>query len=79
MSQPNQAPAGQAPADRSTEFRAVDEGEMQSGEVLLVQAYAAIWLLLFGMLILLWKKQRGLHARLDSMDKALDRLGQKAD
>lgn len=67
-------PVGTDAADRSTGFEATTGGpEMKSGEVLLVQAYVAIWLLLFGYLALLWRRQRSLHLRLDAMDRVLDR------
>lgn len=71
------APAPQAsatPDDRSTSFRAVEGGpEMQSGAVLLVEAYAAIWLVLMFWLLMLWRKQRALHERLDEVERGLSR------
>lgn len=72
------APTGTEASDRATEFQAVTGGpETKSGEMLLVQAYVAIWLLLFGYLALLWSRQRSLHGRLDAMDKVLDRAAAK--
>lgn len=71
---PGGMPVGGEVKDRETEFTATTGGpEVKSGEVLLVQAYVAIWLLLFGYLALLWRRQRSLHDRLDAMDKVLDR------
>jgi hypothetical protein len=41
-------PAQPSPAeDRAETFKAVEGGETYSGSALLVEAYAAIWLLLF--------------------------------
>lgn len=70
---------GNAPADRTTEFHAV-EGDVEefSGGTLLVQAYAAIWLIVFGLIAMLWNQQRRVHARLDALDKSLDKLAAKA-
>lgn len=71
-------PTGTQASDRAAEFEAVTGGpETKSGEMLLVQAYVAIWLLLFGYLALLWSRQRSLHARLDAMDRVLDRAAAK--
>ena len=59
---------------RATQFRAVEGGtETRSGTVLLVEAYAAIWLILFGMLLLGHFKQRRIDARIDELEKALER------
>ncbi len=67
-------PEGTEARDRATEFQAVTGGpETKSGEMLLVQAYVAIWLLLFAYLALMWRRQRALHTRLDAMDRVLDR------
>lgn len=72
-------PVGADVADRSTGFEATTGGpETMSGEVLLVQAYVALWLLLFGYLAILWRRQRSLHTRLDAMDRVLDRAAAAA-
>lgn len=66
--------ASTTPDDRSTSFRAVEGGpEMRSGTVLLVEAYAAIWIVLMVWLLMLWRKQRSLHERLDQVEAALTR------
>jgi len=58
--------------DRSQSFRAVQGGgEMQSGEKLLVEAYAVIWLIVFGMVLLSWRRQRQIDRRIDSLDASL--------
>jgi hypothetical protein len=58
--------------DRSTTFRPVQGGEqMQSGERLLVEAYAAIWIVLFALLLLGWRRQRKIDARVANLEVAL--------
>ncbi len=60
--------------DRSTTFRAVEGGkQMQSGERLLVEAYAAIWLILFGLILIYWLRQRRLDERVATLETALAR------
>jgi hypothetical protein len=62
----------QASDGRSTSFRAVEGGnEMQSGEKLLVEAYAAIWVLLFVMLLLWWRRQRKIDERVSFLEAAV--------
>ena len=61
------------PNDRSTAFEAVEGGEQHSGAVLLVEAYAAIWVFLLGFVFLQWVKQAKLHARLDDLERVIDR------
>ncbi|MBX3222550.1 MAG: CcmD family protein [Labilithrix sp.] len=65
--------------DRATEFQAVDgTGEQFSGYTLLVEAYAAIWLILFVWLVFIWRKQADLAARVEGLEGALTRAEQKA-
>lgn len=81
LSAPSQAPASTpAPAStstpttdaRSTTFRAVEGGnEMQSGEKLLVEAYAAMWLLIFLMLIFAWRRQKKTDERIAFLEQAV--------
>jgi CcmD family protein len=60
--------------DRSTAFRPVQAGnEMQSGEKLLVEAYAAIWVILFAMVLLSWRRQRHLDDRMSTLEAAIDK------
>ncbi|MBI3203362.1 MAG: CcmD family protein [Polyangiaceae bacterium] len=62
------------PEDRSTEFVAVEGGkESASAGTLLVTAYLVIWALLLGFLWVGWRRTQHLAARLDSLEKALDR------
>jgi hypothetical protein len=73
------SPAAPAPTvtssdDRNTSFRAVQGGgEMQSGEKLLVEAYAAIWVILFAMILLSWRRQRGIDERMTVLTAAIDK------
>lgn len=64
-----------SPDNRATEFQPVDasSGEHYSGSTLLVEAYAAIWLILMAWLVLLWRKQASLSTRLDGLEAAIDR------
>lgn len=69
-----------SPADgqRSTEFRAVEGGtEMVSGGTLLVEAYAALWLILLGFLLISWRRQARIDQRVDELERALARTGAK--
>ncbi len=69
-----QPPAAQPTTSeqRSTSFRSVQGGEvLQSGEKLLVEAYAAIWLLLFAMLLLSWRRQKAMDERIASLEQAV--------
>lgn len=70
---PATAPVGNTPDDRSTQFEAVQGGETYSGSTLLVEAYAAIWLILMAWIFLLWRKQQSLTVRLDGLESAIDR------
>ncbi len=57
---------------RSSSFRPVQGGEaMQSGEKLLVEAYAVIWVLLFGMLLFSWRRQRKMDDRIATLEQAV--------
>ncbi|MFT3767101.1 MAG: CcmD family protein [Minicystis sp.] len=71
---PTPAPTGvpTTPDDRSTTFKPVTGApEMQSGEKLLVEAYAAIWLILFALVLLSWRRQGKLEARIAHLDDAI--------
>jgi CcmD family protein len=60
--------------DRSQSFRAVQGGsELQSGEKLLVEAYSAIWLILFGLVLFSWRRQKQIDRRIDVLETALER------
>ena len=73
----------QNPDDRSTEFQAVqgNPSEQYSGATLLVTAYAVLWVVIFGWIALVWRKQRALDARLADLERVLDKAaaeGEKA-
>jgi CcmD family protein len=68
-------PGNPAPSadDRSTAFRPVEGGtEMQSGEKLLVEAYAAIWIILFAFVLISWRRQRRIDERVASLEAAVE-------
>jgi hypothetical protein len=72
------APATSAPDDRSTSFQPVEGGtETHSGTTLMVEAYAAIWMILMAWLVLVWRKQGALAQRLDDLEHAIDRAAAK--
>jgi len=55
-------------------FKRVDDApQMQSGEALLVEAYAFIWVVIFGLVLLTWLRQRGLDARMNELEAAIAR------
>ena len=67
-------PGSAAPTvdDRSTSFRPVEGGQqMQSGEALVVEAYAAIWLIAFAFILLSWRRQRQIDQRVTNLEGAL--------
>ena len=71
------APAATIPAspdDRASGFTAVEGGpETRSGTVLLVEAYAAIWLIWFGFIWLTVRRQRKLDLRILDLENALQK------
>jgi hypothetical protein len=64
-----------SPDDRATSFQPVEGNgtEQHSGTTLLVEAYVVLWVILMTWLLLLWRKQKGLHARIDDLEKAIDK------
>jgi hypothetical protein len=70
--------AAQAAPDRSTTFQPVEGGgEHRSGETLLVEGYAVLWILLMGWLLFQWRRQGALNARIDGLEQAIDRAAAK--
>jgi hypothetical protein len=60
--------------ENATQMQATPEtGEHYNGYTLMVEAYAAIWLILMGWLLLLWRKQASLTERVAGLEAALDR------
>ena len=72
---------GRAPDDRATTFQPVTgpQAEHYSGEVLLVSAYAILWVILFTWIALLWRKSSRLGARLDDLERVIDRAAAAKD
>ena len=77
FSEPSAAAAPSAPTtagDRATSFRSVEGGTtLQSGEKLLVEAYSAIWLIVFALVMLSFRKQAKLDARLRTLENAVEK------
>jgi CcmD family protein len=68
------------PDTRSTTFQSVEGGpETHSGSSLLVSAYAVLWVILMAWLFSLWRKQANLHAKIDDLEKTLDRAAAKLE
>ena len=61
-----------APAPRETSFRPVEGGrETTSGELLLIEAYAALWIILLGFLLVSWRRQSRIDARVAELERSL--------
>jgi hypothetical protein len=68
------------PEGRSTTFQPVEGGpEQHSGSTLLVEAYVVLWVILMGWLLLTWRRQKAVGARLDDLEKAIDRAAAKLE
>ena len=67
--------ASGTPDSRGTTFVPVEGGstEQHSGATLLIEAYAVLWIILMTWLFMLWRKQSTLHAKLDDLERTLDR------
>jgi len=62
------------PGQRTTEFRAVEGGaETTSGGTLLVEAYVALWIILFGFVVVSWRRQSRIDARVAELERSLSR------
>ena len=75
---PGEHPKGKSPTgdpgQRTTEFRAVEGGaETMSGGTLLVEAYAALWIILFGFVVVSWRRQSRIDARVAELERAVSR------
>jgi hypothetical protein len=71
-------PGTAVPSERSTEFVAAQGGEeTSSAEALLVAAYLVMWAVLFGFLLLGWRRQRRVDARIAELEKALSKVEDK--
>ena len=66
------ASAALSQATGPSEFRPVTGAdEMQSGGRLLVEAYAAIWLVLLALVLFMWRRTRALEDRIAVLDEAV--------
>ena len=64
--------------DRSTTFQPVEGGnEAHNGTTLMVEAYAAIWMILMVWLVMVWRKQASMNQRLEGLEQAIDRAAAK--
>jgi CcmD family protein len=65
-----------SPEGRDTGFRAVSGGpELASGPTLLVEAYAAIWILLLGFVVLTWRRMSRLESKLVELEHTIRPVG----
>ena len=65
----------QTSEERSQSFRPVQGGDaLQSGEKLLVEAYAAIWVILFALVLLSWRRQKQIDARIVTLEAAVAKV-----
>jgi len=64
---------------RGTTFKPVQGGESTSGEVLLIEAYAAMWLVVFVLIVLSWSRQKGIERRIASLREAIDKARREMD
>ena len=79
---PNTVASTAAPTDAPsppTEFTAVDGREHFSGSTLLVEAYAAIWVVLMAWIYMLWRRQGSMTERLDDLERTIDRAAAAAE
>ncbi len=68
----------ESPVARTTEFRAVEGGnEMQSGTALMTEAYAAIWLCTFALVLAGVRKMKKLEARLEGLADEIARARER--
>jgi hypothetical protein len=70
----------QTPSDRATTFQAVQGNgtEQYSGGVLLVTAYAVLWVVMFAWVALVWRKQRTLDSRLADLEGVIKKAAKDA-
>jgi CcmD family protein len=72
-------PSAHPTDDRATTFQAVQGApEHYSGEVLLVTAYAVLWLIVFAFVVLAWRRQNRINARLDALEREIDKADAKS-
>jgi CcmD family protein len=60
-----------APGDPNAFHAAEGGNEIQSGERLMVEAYAAIWIILFVFVLFSWRRQKALDERVAALEGAI--------
>jgi hypothetical protein len=72
MSQDQKPTTTGAPSDRATEF-VPDQGgnDNTSASTLLVSAYLVMWAILLGVILLTWRRQARIDARLKDLERTL--------
>lgn len=72
MSQENKPTITSVPQDRATEFVPDPGGnDTTSAGALLVTAYIVMWAILLGVILLTWRRQARIDARLKDLERAL--------
>jgi hypothetical protein len=66
---PGASPTASASARSTT--RVVDAPELENGARLMVEAYAAIWIIVLGLVVVMWRRTRSLEARVGVIDAAI--------
>jgi hypothetical protein len=71
----------ESPDERATTFQAVQgpQAEHYSGEVLLVSAYAILWVLLLAWVAMIWRKESAVSVRVRELEKVLDRAASERE
>jgi hypothetical protein len=73
-----QSGAPTSPDDRATTFQPVKgEAEHYSGEMLLVSAYAVLWVIILAWVALVWRKQAALAVRLGDLERVIGDAAKK--
>jgi hypothetical protein len=68
-------PPNTEPEDRSTTFQPVTGGtEQRDGMKLMVTAYALVWAVLLGWVLMVWLRQRFLDERIRELEGAIERI-----
>jgi hypothetical protein len=63
-----------SPKQRDDKYQAVEGGtETMSGETLLVEAYAGLWVILFAFIFVSWRRQTKIDARVAELERAVAR------
>jgi CcmD family protein len=72
--------AQNTPDDRAASFQAVSGGTQEdvAGGPLMLLAYAAVWLVIFGYVYRINKLQRGVEANLERLERSIARQGTSA-